>query len=122
MLLELPIHHAPTLAVSKKALVPTLYALPGMQPIKVIDSSRQLSISEIIYYSPVPVEMLRQALTTPHERLPRFVRYWAREFDFLYVVGPRIANPMPDVLEPVAAGERFVMYRIRTSEVARSAE
>src|SRR5262249_13252567 len=113
-ILELPMHHAPTLAVSAKAMVTTLYALPGMQPISVVSKYRDQAITDIIYYSPVPLPLLAStAIGTDDTRVPRFLRNWASDFDYLYLVGPRIANPMPDRLEELTGGTQFAMYRIR---------
>ena len=44
---------------------------------------------------------------------PRFIRSWARDFDYLFLLGPKIANPMPDRLVEVTRAPRFVLYRIR---------
>jgi hypothetical protein len=44
---------------------------------------------------------------------PSFIRTWYRDFDYLYVVGPAIGNPMPDRLQEVTRARRFVLYRIR---------
>jgi hypothetical protein len=113
-ILELPMHHAPTLAVSVGAMVPTLYALPGMQPIRVTEEGRNTSITDINYYSPVPLEMLLPlAHGSDDARIPRFIRHWAQEFDYLYLVGPILPNPLPEQLHEVGGGPRFTMYRIR---------
>jgi hypothetical protein len=120
---ELPMHHAPTLAVSAKALVTTLYALPGMQPISVAKEYRDQAITEIIYYSPVPLPVLASAASgTDDTRLPRFLHHWTKEFDYLYLVGPRIANPLPSQIEELAGGELFTMYRIGQAETHRPPE
>src|SRR5262249_7879996 len=44
-LLQWPMDHAPTLAVSAKAMVTTLAALPGMQPINVVKEYRSQAIA-----------------------------------------------------------------------------
>src|SRR5262249_28065647 len=43
----------------------------------------------------------------------RYVQNWARDFDYLYLVGPPVANPMPDILDEVMHARRFTLYRIR---------
>jgi hypothetical protein len=122
-LLELPMHHAPTLAVTAKAFVTTLYALPGIQPISVAKEYRDQAINEIIYYSPVPVSMLvAVASGTTDTRVPRFLRHWTNEFDYLYLVGPRIANPLPGLIEELTGGKLFTMYRIRPTQISPSRE
>jgi len=122
-LLELPMHHAPTLAVSAKALVTTLYALPGIQPINVVKEYRNQAITEIIYYSPVPLSILATVATGTNDlRVPRFLRHWTNEFDYLYLVGPRIANPLPGRIEELTGGKLFTMYRISPTQTPPSPE
>jgi hypothetical protein len=113
-LLDIPMHHAPTLAVSAKAMVSMLIALPGMQPIRVVAAGRDQSVTDPTHFTPVPLPILVEfAGGTDDPRLPRFLRRWASEFDYLYLVGPRISNPLPDRLEELAGGSRFAMYRIK---------
>jgi hypothetical protein len=111
---EHPMHHAPTLAVTANAMVTMLYALPGMQPISVVKEHRDQAIADIIYYSPVPLSLLARLAGAADARAPRFVRLWTREFDYLYLVGPRIQNPFPDLLAELAGGEQFALYRIKS--------
>ena len=44
---------------------------------------------------------------------PAYLSNWAAHFDYLYLVGPRIPNPLPELLEEAAGGERFALYRIK---------
>jgi len=37
----------------------------------------------------------------------RYVQTWPRVFDYLYLVGPPVANPMPDVLDEVMHARRI---------------
>ena len=112
-LLELPMHHAPTLAVSAKAMVTTLAALPGMQPINVVKEYRNQAITDVLDLNPVSLSMLTAlADGTDDARVPRFLRHWTSEFDYLYLVGPRIANPLPGRIEELTGGKLFTMYRI----------
>jgi hypothetical protein len=117
--LELPMHHAPTLAVSANAFVPSLYAFPGMQPIEAGSQVAHLSIQDIRHLAPVPLEILQKTVAgTSESAVPRFLRQWAREFDFVYLVGPRVTDPIPGVLQEIAAGHRFVLYRINPTGIA----
>ena len=109
----MPIYHAPTLAVSAKAMVTTLIALPGMQPINVVKEYRNQAITDVIYTEPMPLPILVGLATgTDDPRVPRFLRHWTSEFDYLYLVGPRIANPLPGRIEELTGGKLFTMYRI----------
>ena len=118
-LLELPMHHAPTLAVSANAFVPSLYAFPGMQPIEAASQVAHLRIEDIRYLAPVPFQILQKTVAgTSESAVPLFVRQWVREFDFVYLVGPRVADPVPGVLQEIAAGNRFVLYRINSTGIA----
>jgi hypothetical protein len=119
-LLELPMHHAPTLAVSVKALVSSLAAFPGIQPITVVKEHRNLAITEVLYSDPVPLPILVALATgTDDPRVPRFLRHWTSEFDYLYLVGPRIANPLPGRIEELTGGKLFTMYRISPTKTPR---
>jgi hypothetical protein len=44
---------------------------------------------------------------------PAFVRTWYRDYDYLYVLGPSLANPMPDLLQELERSARFVLYKIK---------
>jgi hypothetical protein len=122
-LFDLAMRHAPTLAASAKAFVPTLFAIPGIQPIRVAKEYRDQAITDIIYYTPVPLPMLAfVASGTDDTRVPRFLRHWTDEFDYLYLVGPPIANPFPGQIEELTGGDFFTMYRIGPAQVHRSQE
>jgi hypothetical protein len=112
-LLELPMHHAPTLAVSAKAMVTTLFALPGIVSINVVKEYRNQASADVMYFDPVPLPILAAlASGTDDPRVPRFLQHWTREFDYLYLVGPHIANPLPGRIEELTSGKLFTMYRI----------
>ena len=42
-----------------------------------------------------------------------FVRTWYRDYDYLYVLGPHVTNPLPNLLEELDRSARFVLYKIR---------
>lgn len=111
-LLDYPIYHAPTLAVHYAgAFVPSLFAAAGKQPIAARPAYRRL---EVPYGGIVPVAVLKDiAERQPPAGVPDFIRSWQSDYDYLYVIGPRIPNPMPDRLEELDAAPRFVLYRIR---------
>lgn len=109
-----PMYYAPTLAVHyADAFVPNLFTETGKQPVRARESVRRLDIP---YGGPVPLDLLGAiAAGQPLADVPPFVRTWDRDYDYLYVLGPRAANPLPDLLEVLDTSERFVLYRIRKS-------
>jgi hypothetical protein len=110
-LTEYPIYNAPTLAVHyADAFVPTFYATAGKQPVIAWPAYRHLQVS---YGGIAPIAVLKAIAENAAPEVPAFVRAWPRDFDYLYVIGPARANPMPNLLEELDAGQRFVLYRIR---------
>jgi hypothetical protein len=108
---EYPIYHAPTLAVHyADAFVPTLFAANGKQPVSARRAYRHL---EVPFGGIVPVAILKAIAENQAPDVPAFIRSWPHDFDYLYVIGPRIPNPMPDLLEELDAESRFVLYGIR---------
>lgn len=114
-LMEYPIYHAPVLAVHyANALVPTLFAYPGKQPIVTRASTRAPSVRDS---GPVPIAVLRDiAAGLAEADQTSFARNWTADFAYLYLVGKRIPNPMSERLEELATGARFTLYRIRTAQ------
>ena len=45
--------------------------------------------------------------------VPTFIQAWHRNFDYLYIVGPRVPNPMPALLEELDSASQFILYKIR---------
>jgi hypothetical protein len=110
-LLEYPIYHAATLAVNyADAFVPSLFATVGKQPVTARPAYRRLEVS---YGGIVPIAILKAIAENPPPNAPAFIRSWQHDFDYLYVIGPRIPNPMPLDLEELYAASRFVLYKIR---------
>jgi hypothetical protein len=107
-----PMFYAPTLAVHYvDALVPNLFTAVGKQPVQARSPVRRLTIP---YGGPVPLGVLTAIATgQPPSGVPLFISTWPRDYDYLYVLGPRTANPLPDLLEELEASRRFVLYRIR---------
>ena len=66
------------------------------------------------YGSVAPVQFLKViAERGAPAGTPLFIRSWASDFDYLFLLGPKIENPMPDRLVEVTRAPRFVLYRIR---------
>jgi hypothetical protein len=107
-----PMFYAPTLAVHYvDALVPNLFTAVGKQPVQARAPVRRLAIP---YGGPVPLGVLTAiAAGQPPSDVPPFISTWPRDYGYLYVLGPRTANPLPDLLEELEASPRFVLYKIR---------
>jgi hypothetical protein len=110
-LTEYPIYSAPTLAVHyADAFVPTFYASAGKQPIVARSAYRRLQVP---YGGIAPIAVLKAIAENTAPDAPAFVRSWQRDFDYLYIVGPYVRNPMPSMLEELYSAPRFALYRIR---------
>jgi len=116
VLMDAPMKRGPTLAVYyAAALVPSFYTNPGAQPIELRKEFRRFDIDIATEsYDPPPVALL--ALTARNVNppdAPAYLSNWVAHFDYLYLVGPRTPNPLPELLEEAAGGERFALYRIK---------
>ena len=111
-LTQYPMFYAPVLAVHyADAFVPNLFTAVGKQPVQARAPFRRLAIP---YGGPVPIGLLTAIATgRPPTDVPVFIATWPRDYDYLYVLGPRVANPLPDLLEETESSGRFVLYRIR---------
>jgi hypothetical protein len=111
-LTQYPMTYAPILAVHyANAFVPNLFTEVGKQPVRARSSVQRLAIP---YGGPVPIRGL--AAIVAHQtgpEIPSFVRTWYRDYDYLYVLGPSVANPLPDLLEELDRSPRFVLYKIK---------
>jgi hypothetical protein len=111
-LIDYPIYNVPTLAVHyADAFVMNLFTDPGKQPVSPRPLWRRLAVH---YGSVAPAKFLKFiAERGPLPGTPLFLRAWQRDFNYLYLIGAPIPNPMPDRLELVLASRRFVLYRIK---------
>ena len=111
-LTEYPMYNAPTLAAAHAgAFVPNPFAAVGKQPIEVRPAVQHLAVPSA---GPVPLAVLTAiAAGKTASEIPKFVRSWTRDYDYLYLLGPPVANPMPELLDVLATSRRFVLYRIR---------
>lgn len=111
-LTEYPFYYAPTLAVHyANAFVPGLFTVTGKQPVRVGPVVERLAIP---HGGPVPVTILAAIdAGKTADIVPTYLRTWSRDFDYLYVLGPRIPNPMSVLLEELDSSARFVLYKIR---------
>jgi hypothetical protein len=112
-LTQFPVYYAPTLAVHyAKAFVSNLFTETGKQPIQVRREVRRLGVPN---GGPVPIRLLRAVAAgrTAEPEDIAAVRTWYRDYDYLYLVGPAIANPLPGLLQELDRSGRFVLYKIR---------
>jgi hypothetical protein len=109
---DYPIYNVPTLAVHyADAFVPSLFTDPGKQPVTPRTPWQRLDVP---YGNILPAMLLKEiAEHGAPPGTPRFVQTWQKDFEYLYLVGPSIPNPMPDRLELVLAASRFVLYRVK---------
>jgi hypothetical protein len=111
-LTQYPMFYAPTLAVYyANAFVPNLFTAVGKQPVQARAAVQRLAIP---YGGPMPMRVLAAIAagrTSPD--IPPFIRTWCQDYDYLYVLGPQGANPLPDRLEELERSARFVLYKIR---------
>jgi hypothetical protein len=110
-LMRYPMAYAPTLAVHyANAFVPDVFTAVGKQPVQARVAVQRLAIP---YGGPMPLRVLTAiAAGQASSDIPPFVRTWTRDYDYLYVLGPRVANPLPGLLEELDSSARFVLYKI----------
>jgi hypothetical protein len=111
-LTQYPMVYAPTLAVHyANVFVPNLFTEMGKQPVQARAAVRRLAIP---YGGPMPIRVLAAiAAGQTSSDIPPFIRTWYRDYNYLYVLGPRVANPLPNLLEELDGSTRFVLYKIR---------
>jgi hypothetical protein len=107
-----PMFYAPALAVHyADAFVPNLYTEVGKQPVQVRSDFRRLAMPDA---GLVPMRVLTAiAARETQPEAPSSIGTWYRDYDYLYILGPRVANPLPNLLEELDKSERFVLYKIR---------
>ena len=112
-LTQYPMYYAPTLAVHyANAFVANVFTEAGKQPIQARAEVRRLAIP---YGGPVPIRLLSAiaaAQITASDNVA-FIRTWYLDYDYLYLLGTGVANPLPGMLEELDRSERFALYKIR---------
>ncbi|HEY7663438.1 MAG TPA: hypothetical protein VH934_09995 [Xanthobacteraceae bacterium] len=124
---ELWLLHAACLAIiERSALVTTAFTVLGKQVMHVRPYYRDRVDTED-GTPPSVKQLLQSAKQTdeddPEDEPPYWSR-WSQDYDYLYVLftDPDYVNPDPLRLEPLYAGERFVLYRILRPQLARAAQ
>jgi hypothetical protein len=109
-----PLFYAPTLAAPAAGVfVSSLYSMPGLQPMQPRAPYRSLAVANAHDYAPQTLSLLLAAATNrPRPATPANLLGWPARYQYLYLIGPPGADPLPRRLTPIAAGRRFVLYRI----------
>ncbi|MEP7029884.1 MAG: hypothetical protein ABI830_03005, partial [Pseudolabrys sp.] len=111
-LTQYPFYYAPVLAVHyADAFAPNLFTAVGKQPVVARASIAHLDTP---HGGPVPMTILSAlAAGKTADIVPRYLRNWTVDFDYLYVLGPPAGNPLPALLEERERSSRFMLYKIR---------
>jgi hypothetical protein len=111
---KMPIMTATALAAHySNAFVPTLFTIPGQQPLQVCPELKRLALRRTKDYWPVAFSVLAAVANgASTSDIPTHVRDWMHDYDYLYLVGPPGPNPMPSRLTTLTAGKSFTLYRI----------
>jgi hypothetical protein len=108
--------YAPTLAAPEAGVfVASLYAFGGMQPVEPAPAFAPLAVAEGLDYLPVALNDLLAGAPPPH------ALQWGTRYRYLYVIGPPIPSPRPGLLQRVAAGARFTLFRIEPAACSGAA-
>ncbi len=109
-LVDYPFYHAPTLAVAyANALVASLFTYPGDRPVTLRPAYGQFAQPGLLAPK---AALLPEIASDTREDAPEYLRSWPKKYDYVYVLGPRVPNPMPRVLDELSAGSRFVLYQV----------
>lgn len=111
---EMPIMTATALAAHyENAFVPTLFTIPGQQPLQVCPELNRLALSHTKDYWPVAVSVLAAVANgTKISEAPPHVRDWVHDYDYLYLIGPSGPNPIPTRLAVLSISNSFTLYKI----------
>jgi hypothetical protein len=116
LLTDVPMHRGPVLAVHyARSFVSLFYTIPGMQPVEVRPDLQHLDVSTATEdYHPPSLTILRAlARGEQPSKAPRYLQNWARNFQYVYLVGPHTEDALPGVLEELARYRRFTLYAVR---------
>jgi len=114
---DYPFYHAPTLAVAyANALVSSLFTYPGDRPVTLRPTYHQFA--QPGFLAP-ELAALPDIASGADKGAPLYLQSWPSKYDYVYVLGPAVPNPMPLLLHELDAGPRFVLYEIDKSTKAR---
>jgi len=107
---DYPFYHAPTLAVAyANALVSSLFTYPGDRPVTLRPAYGQFA--QPGFLAP-KLAALPDIASGANKDAPLYLQSWPSKYDYVYVLGPAVPNPMPLVLHELDAGPRFVLYQV----------
>ena len=111
---EMPIMTAMALAAHySNAFIPTLFTIPGQQPLQVCPELKHLALDNTKDYWPVAFSVLAAVANgAATSNTPAYVRDWVHDYDYLYLVGPPGPNPMPNRLTALTTNSSFTLYQI----------
>jgi len=118
VLRDAPMRRAPTLAVQyAKALVSSLYTLPGTHEVSLRPEWQHLNIEgKSEDYQPPSLATLKTLAEGGNAPgAPRYIQNWRNDFDYLYLLGPHPTNALPGILLELTTDRRFTLYRVRRS-------
>ncbi|WP_114229097.1 MULTISPECIES: hypothetical protein [Sphingomonas] len=108
-----PIVFVPTLAVHDiHAFTPSLYTMPGVQPVAPRPAVAPLHIDKGLDYRLPPFALLAGEVRRPGSSGRTYLADWPHAYDALVLIGPPVANPWSDRLRPVAATAQATIYRL----------
>lgn len=108
-----PLIFVPTLAVADiDAFTPSLYIMPGVQPVTARPALQRLRIQRGVDYRLPAFAALAAEVGQPGSSGLSYIRSWTRDFDALVLLGPPGPNPLPGLLRPAGAGTDFRIYRV----------
>jgi hypothetical protein len=113
---DLGLVHAVCLAIiERSALVTTAFTVVGKQILHVREPYRARVDSED--GTPPSISQLLQSADDAEERSGNYWGNWTSDYDYVYVLftDPDYENPDPTRLSAIFAGERFVLYRIKSA-------
>lgn len=111
---EAPIVYAPSLAAAfSGALVSDLFTYPGDRPI--VPRPQYKALAGQI--NPLSIDAMLSD-SAPKSEAFSYLRAWRTDFDYVYVIGPHVPNPAPQLLAELADGTRFTLYGIAKASSA----
>ena len=116
---DLGLVHADCFAlIERSALVTTAFTVVGKQILHARPEYRA-RVDQVDGTPPMINELVR-LVRNEGAQSPNYWRRWTSDYDYLYVlfVDQNFENPDPEHLTTLFTGDRFVLYRIESSQVA----
>ncbi|MDB5599655.1 MAG: hypothetical protein JWN71_1699 [Xanthobacteraceae bacterium] len=115
------VHAACIAMIERSALVTTAFTVDGKQVLHVRPEFHDFVDTDD--GTPPSVAQLIVAADRPADNMPAFWHNWQNRFDYVYVLftEDEAPNPDPENLTLVQDGERFQLYRVNSSALAKTA-